>query len=267
MKNKKSLGQHWLRDRAALTSIVECAIIRDVDSLRDEVVLEIGPGLGTLTSVLLKYFGKVTAVEYDADLAEKLPRQFPGHEKNLTVVNEDFLEYNLGALPKGYFVVANIPYYITGKIVTKLLMAENRPKRVVLLVQKEVAERLAAEAGELSVAAVAAQLYGRVFLGPVVEKELFEPAPKVDSQVVILEPYDFTRVGLVKNEAVMRLVKTGFSSPRKKLAKNLSTGLSLPREGVDELLARAGIDKDVRAEDVAVDDWEKLMVLLREWKT
>ena len=136
----KSLGQHWLHDRAALAAIALEAGIID-----GETVLEIGPGLGTLTSELLRQGAKVTAVEYDKDLARKLPGQFPG--KNLTVISQDILDFDLSTLPRGYKVVANVPYYITSKIVEKLVRAQNKPSVAVLLVQKEVAERVCARSG------------------------------------------------------------------------------------------------------------------------
>ena len=123
LKNNKSLGQHWLRDREILDAIAFSAEIEDGD-----FVLEIGPGLGTLTSSLLKFAGKngrVLSVEFDAELARKLPAQFPG--KNLEIINADFLDFDLSKLPKNYKVAANVPYYITSKIVEKMLTAENKP--------------------------------------------------------------------------------------------------------------------------------------------
>jgi len=149
---KKSLGQHWLKDPDILADIAEAAELTS-----DDVVLEIGPGLGTLTSRLLARANSVIAVEFDADLARKLPGQFPG--KKLTVVNQDILQFDLNQLPKSYKVVANVPYYITSKIVEKLMTAENKPSIAVLLVQKEVAERIAAEAGNMSVLSVSVQIF------------------------------------------------------------------------------------------------------------
>jgi 16S rRNA (adenine1518-N6/adenine1519-N6)-dimethyltransferase len=150
---KKSLGQHWLRDVDVLAHIADSAELAENDT-----VLEIGPGLGTLTSVLLRRSKKVIAVEFDEDLARKLPGQFPG--KDLEVIQSDILSFDLSTLPAGYKVVANVPYYITSKIVQLLMTAENRPDIAVLLVQKEVAERLAAEPGDMSILAVSSQLFG-----------------------------------------------------------------------------------------------------------
>ena len=143
MKNNKSLGQHWLKNREILEKIADLAadFSASPSSEKTEVCVEIGPGLGMLTSSLLKRFDKVVAVEYDARLAENLPKSFPG--KNLEVVNADILEYDFTDMSGPYAVVGNIPYYITSPIIEKLLLAQNLPKRIVLLVQKEVAERIA----------------------------------------------------------------------------------------------------------------------------
>lgn len=179
MPTNKSLGQHWLTDRIILSEIAEATTITKHDT-----VLEIGPGLGTLTSELLRRAKQVVAVEFDSELARKLPDQFPG--TNLTVLCEDILSFDLDSLPAGYIVVANVPYYITSKIVKMLMTAKNKPKATVLLVQKEVAQRIAAKPGDMSILAVAAQVYAEARLGIEVPKQFFSPPPKVDSQVIIL---------------------------------------------------------------------------------
>jgi len=257
VKNKKSLGQHWLKNREVLLRIAEFATDGD-----DEVVLEVGPGLGTLTSALFRCFGRVIAVEFDEELAEKLPGQFPG--KNLEVVNSDIIGFDLRDVPRGYKVVANVPYYITSKIVRKFLTEENKPRVMVLLVQKEVAERLAAKAGDLSILGVSAQVYAKVSLGEVVGREKFTPAPKVDSQVVKLEVYERSLVEDVGEEEFFRLVKMGFSSPRKKLVKNLMAGMWKEREEVEELLAKSGVDGDLRAEALSIEDWKRILVNIQK---
>lgn len=252
----KALGQHWLTDRDILTSIAAEAEITP-----DDTVLEIGPGLGTLTSVLLRQAKKVIAVEYDAELARKLPGQFPG--TNLEVHNEDFLTFDLSQLPVGYKVVANVPYYITAKIIGRLLGAENKPARAVLLVQKEVAERLAAGPGEMSVLAVSAQVASDVTLGDVVPAEYFTPPPKVNSQVVVLTTREISALGDLNEADFYRVVKAGFSERRKKLRSSLSGGLQLSKPDVEALLARVGLSGDDRAQDLSVDQWVNLA---REFK-
>lgn len=247
----KSLGQHWLHDRGILEAIAEAADIEPHDT-----VLEIGPGLGTLTSELLRRADSVTAVEFDADLARKLPGQFPG--KNLSVINEDILQFALDELPSGYKVVANVPYYITSKIVERLMTAKNKPSVAVLLVQKEVAERIAAKPGDMSILAVSAQIFAEASLGVLVPKEYFTPPPKVDSQVVILKIRDTPLVPEEDERALFRVVKAGFSAKRKKLRSSISAGLAISKPAAEELLRHANIDPDSRAEDLSIDDWLRL---------
>ena len=247
----KSLGQHWLKDRLILEAIADCAELTP-----DDTVLEIGPGLGTLTSVLLSRAEQVTAVEFDPELARKLPGQFPG--TNLTVEHADILHFDLTQLVRGYKVVANVPYYITSKIVQTLTESSNPPSITVLLVQKEVAERLAAKPGDMSILAVAAQTYAQVTLGPVVPAEYFTPPPKVDSQVVILKHYAEPLVGEADSKNFFRVVKAGFSAKRKKLRSSLSGGLGLSKPETETLLASAGINPDNRAEELDLNAWKKL---------
>lgn len=248
----KSLGQHWLHDRDVLAHIADCA---DIGS--DDMVLEIGPGLGTLTSELLRRAGRVVAVEFDSELARKLPAQFPG--KNLEVVNQDILTFDLSKLPAGYKVVANVPYYITGKIVNMLTIAENKPSVAVLLVQKEVAERMTAGAGDMSILAVSCQVFSETQLGNIVPAELFTPPPKVDSQVVVLKMREHPLVPPEDEKSFFKLVRAGFSAKRKKLRSSLSGGLGISKPDAEALLHNAGISPDARAENLSVDDWLDIM--------
>jgi 16S rRNA (adenine1518-N6/adenine1519-N6)-dimethyltransferase len=247
----KSLGQNWLRDREILSSITDTAEI-----MKNDTVLEIGPGLGTLTSELLKRAGKVIAVEFDNELARKLPAQFPG--KNLDVVSGDILKFDLSNLPSGYKVVANIPYYITNKIIQLLLTAQNKPITTVLLVQKEVAQRLAAVPGKMSILSVSAQIFAEVSLGDVIPAKLFTPIPKVDSQVVILRTRKTPLINDVDESNFFKVVKAGFSSKRKKLRSSLAGGLNLPKDKIELILGQSGIDPNVRAEALSLADWARL---------
>lgn len=249
---KKELGQHWLKDRKILAAIADEANITANDT-----VLEIGPGLGTLTSELLRQAKKVVAVEFDTDLAKKLPGQFPG--KNLDVVNADILQFNLSQLPAGYKVVANVPYYITSKIVETLMTAKNKPAVAVLLVQKEVAERIAAPTGDMSMLSVSAQVYAKAHLGVVVPREFFTPPPKVDSQVIVLETYATPLIAPENERAFFRVVKAGFAARRKKLRSSLAAGLAISKPAVEELLHRAAINPEKRAQDVTIEEWANLV--------
>lgn len=257
LKNKKSLGQNWLKDPDILTEIAAAANLSI-----DDTVLEIGPGLGTLTSRLLSQAGKVVAVEFDKELAQKLPGQFPG--KNLEVIQGDILEFDLTRLPAGYKVVANIPYYITSKIIRLLMTSPNKPSIAVLLTQKEVAERLAAAPGDMSILAVSAQVSAEVLLGPVVPAELFTPPPQVDSQVVILKTRPIPLVSGEEEPLFYRVVKAGFSARRKKLRSSLAGSLRLKKADVEALLEAAGLSPDARAEDISIRDWKVLAEVLRD---
>lgn len=248
---KKELGQHWLHDRDILGQIADAAKLTSSDT-----VLEIGPGLGTLTSELLRRADKVVAVEFDGELAKKLPGQFPG--KNLEVIQEDILTFDLTSLPPSYKVAANIPYYITSKIVQLLMTAKNKPSIAVLLTQKEVAERLAAGPGEMSMLAVSAQVYAEVSLGPVVPAELFTPPPQVDSQVVILNTRSKPLVSEAAEKNFFRVVKAGFSAKRKKLRSSIAGGMQVSKAEAEAWLEAAGASPDARGEDLAVADWLRL---------
>lgn len=262
IKNDKSLGQHWLRDREILDAIAFSAEIEDGD-----FVLEIGPGLGTLTSSLLKFAGKngrILSVEFDENLAKKLPAQFPG--KNLEIINADFLDFDLSKLPKNYKVAANVPYYITSKIVEKLLTSKNKPSVAALLVQKEVAERMAAKAGELSILAIASQIYAEVSLDILVPREFFTPPPKVDSQVVVLKSREYNLIEIfnsknnceVSEREFFRIIKAGFAAKRKKIAKSLSANLAISKEQTAEILEKCEISPDLRAQDLNIEEWLKI---------
>ncbi|OYX38951.1 ribosomal RNA small subunit methyltransferase A [Candidatus Saccharibacteria bacterium 32-50-10] len=235
MPTNKSLGQHWLRDRAILAAIADAAELTPTDT-----VLEIGPGLGTLTSEILRQTDKVIAVEYDSELARKLPGQFPG--KDLTVFSE----------------VANVPYYITSKIIERLMTAPNKPSIAVLLVQKEVAQRIAARPGDMSILAVSAQLYAEASLGTLVPRRFFTPPPKVDSQVIVLRTRTLPLVPAEDERALFRVVKAGFRAKRKKLRSSISAGLAITKPAAEELLQHANIDPELRAEDLSIDDWLRL---------
>lgn len=251
-----SLGQHWLKDRFILEAIADAADIKPSDT-----VLEIGPGLGTLTSVLLARAREVLAVEFDKALASKLSGQFPG--KNLTVKNEDIVSFDLNQLPKNYVVVANVPYYITSKIVQKLMTAETKPRMAVLLVQKEVAQRIAAGPGDMSILAISAQVYAQASVGIEVPKSFFTPPPKVDSQVVVLKTRQTPLVAPSDEKAFFRLVKAGFAEKRKKLRSSLAGGLQLDKVDVETLLEKAGISLDARPQELSIKDWLVLQELIK----
>ena len=241
----KALGQHWLKNREILDEIAELAG-------EGELCIEIGPGLGFLTSSLLKRFSKVIAVEYDERLAKNLPKSFPG--KNLEVVEGDILKYDFGTIKEPYVIAGNIPYYITSPIIEKVLTVSNLPKRIVLLVQKEVAERITGE--KETVLSLFVKSRAKVLAGPVVRAEEFTPPPKVDSEVLVIEPCS-PKVG----EEVFDLIHQGFKMPRKKLVHNLAGLCS--REKIVKVLSELGVSPDVRPGDLSLEIWQKLYEVLK----
>lgn len=248
---KKSLGQHWLTDDATLDAIIGAAELN-----ADDVVLEIGPGAGTLTEKLVKKASEVVAVEFDEDLAHELPARVPAD--NLKVIRRDILRFDLTSLPPGYKVVANIPYYLTSNLVRTLSESTNPPERVVLLIQKEVAERIAAQPGSMSLLTVTAQFFWKVSLSVVVPTKLFSPPPKVDSQVIVLERLPDTLFSDVDSKDFFRLVKAGFSARRKTIENSLSGGLALKKPDVNKLLIKANIPSTARPQTLSLQDWYRL---------
>lgn len=256
--NNKALGQHWLKNRVILNEIAELAADGGAydysekteverEKQRVEVCLEIGPGLGTLTSSLLKKFNKVIAVEFDARLADNLPKSFPG--KNLDVINVDILKYDFSTIHEKYVIAGNIPYYITSPIIEKVLTMPNLPERVVLLMQKEVAERILDN--KETMLSLFVKNRAEVMAGPVVMKEEFTPPPKVDSQVVVFKPH-----APIVGDDVFRLIRAGFSSPRKKLIHNLA-GLK-SKEEPKRMLIDIEIEPGARPGDLSLKDWQRL---------
>lgn len=246
MKNNKSLGQHWLKDRQILDDIASLAETKDV-----KFCLEIGPGLGTLTSSLFKHFSDIVAIELDENLAKNLPKSFPG--KNLTVENIDFLKFDLEKINRPYVVTGNIPYYVTSPIIQKIINTNNQPNKIVLLIQKEVAERIASVRSQ-NMLSLTVQNKAKVQLGPVVSKEYFTPPPKVDSQIIVLTPREEPIIA----ESAFGLIKIGFASPRKKLIANLSAGLKISKELLREYLSKNNLNPDCRPSELNLIDWQNL---------
>lgn len=247
---KKSLGQHWLNDQATLEDICDAAALDGTDT-----VLEIGPGPGSLTKLLVQEAQKVIAVEYDERFAKALLQTV--NADNLEVTHEDILKFDLTKLPKGYKVVANIPYYLTSNLLRVLSESSNPPETIVLLIQKEVAERVAAKAGDMSLLSVSVQLYYKAELGIKVPAHLFTPAPKVDSQVLVLK----RRENIITDpspDSLLRVVKAGFSARRKTLLNSLSGGLRLDKSATAQILATAGLSPTMRPQELTLEDWQKL---------
>ncbi len=248
---RKSLGQHWLDDTASLQAICDAAEIGPKDT-----VLEVGPGLGALTGMMTALADKVVAVELDEGLARGLPDRVDAD--NLEVISDDILKLDLGTLPEGYKIVANIPYYLTGKLLRILSETSNPPVAAILLVQKEVAERVAAEPGHMSILSVTSQFYWEVALGDIVPADRFTPPPKVDSRILMLRRRQQPLFGDVEPAEFFRLVKLGFAQPRKTLLNNLSAGLRLSSHEAQSICERASLDCQRRAQTLSMEEWRSL---------
>jgi 16S rRNA (adenine1518-N6/adenine1519-N6)-dimethyltransferase len=250
---KKSLGQNFIADENILARIAAAAEMTGSDN-----VLEVGPGLGSLTHHLAQAAGGVVAVELDDRLLPILQLEV-GHYDNVEVVHGDILEQDparwFGAEP--YKVVANLPYYITGAILRHLLAGKSKPSLMVLTVQKEVAERMTAVPGHMSLLSVSVQFYGRATIVDRLKAGAFWPRPGVDSAIVRLDLAPEPLVPAAGEKAFFHLVKMGFSQKRKQLKNNLR-GLGLSAAEVERAMEEAGIDGRRRAETLSLEEWTVL---------
>ncbi|MBI2099796.1 MAG: ribosomal RNA small subunit methyltransferase A [Candidatus Vogelbacteria bacterium] len=252
MRAKKSLGQHWLRSGSARQAIIEAAGLSDPTSPRlrgaTTTVVEIGPGEGFLTETLLETGVKVVAVEKDDRLIEVLQAKFKKEilDGQLELRHVDILDFDYNLLPKTYSLVANIPYYITGAVIKKFLTSENQPQSMTLLVQKEVAERIAREKKE-SLLSISVKVYGQPKYIKTVPAGAFAPAPKVDSAILSITNISRQNFENVSEEKFFAILKRGFAHKRKLLKSNLSCSA--------EVLANCHINEQARAENLTLDQW------------
>lgn len=262
LRPKRSLGQNFLVDEHALSNIVQAAGITP-----DDVVLEIGPGLGSLTNHLADVARHVIAVEIDRALIPPL-RLAVADRSNVSIVEGDILQrdptellsHYLASAPhsRRYKVVANIPYYITSAIIRHLLETDVKPQAMVLTIQLEVAQRIVAQPDDMNLLAVSVQFYGVPRIVQRIPAEAFYPVPDVDSAVVRIDLPDQPRV-IVKNvEVFFKVAKAGFGQKRKQLHNSLAAGLPVKHEQIMQTLTAAGIDPKRRAETLTLDEWGKL---------
>lgn len=259
---RKGLGQNFLTDPAVLDKVVEAAGVT-----RDDAVLEIGPGLGSLTRHLARASRRVVAVEIDGNLIPILQQVLAG-EGNVSVVHADILHLNPVQLmdAEAYLVVANIPYYITSAILRHLLDSTHRPLRLALTVQREVADRICAAPGDMSLLALSVQVYGVPRPVLRIPAGAFYPPPKVDSSTLRVDLYPQPRIPAAQLDTFFRLAKAGFSQKRKTLRNALSGGLGWKPDQVVQILQAAGIDPQRRAETLNIDEWARLTALFLEEK-
>ena len=252
---KKSLGQHFLVEGRFVARIIEAAEVSPAD-----LVVEVGPGRGIVTRALAERARQVLAVELDAALANGLAQSFRGRD-NVRVVHEDAREVDIDALVargEPYKVVANLPYYAASPIVRRFLEAEHKPALMAFMVQREVAHEMAACPGRMGLLSVAVQLYGETRVVCHVPPRAFRPVPRVTSAIVRIEPFPAPSVAFDSEEGFFRLVKAGFSAPRKQLRNSLSGGLGMPPVEAEEMLAEARIDQARRAQTLSLPEWGSL---------
>jgi 16S rRNA (adenine1518-N6/adenine1519-N6)-dimethyltransferase len=251
LRAEKGLGQNFLHDPAALQQIANAAEINDTDA-----ILEIGPGLGSLTRYLALAAKTVTCVELDHDLIPILRTVLAAYP-NTRIIEGDILRFSPAALMQtdDYLVVANVPYYITSAIFRHLLETTPRPRRIVLTIQKEVAERICAKPGDMSLLALSVQAFGKPQIASILPAQAFYPVPKVDSAIIRVDMYAQARIPPLLLESFFLLAKAGFSQKRKTLRNSLSAGLRLTPTQASQLLEETGIDPMRRAETLDIDEW------------
>jgi 16S rRNA (adenine1518-N6/adenine1519-N6)-dimethyltransferase len=255
---KKRFGQNFLISKSVLKKIVEASEISKKD-----IVLEIGPGIGNLTTELAKKAKKVVAVEKDKRIVEILKENLKDF-KNVKIIQADILKiepknYNL----KTYKIVANIPYYLTSRLIRKFLEERNKPKMIVLMVQKEVAQRICAKPPRMNLLAVSVQFYAKPKILFYVTKDRFWPRPKVDSAIIKITPKP-TKPG--NTDLFFKIVKAGFSHPRKQLINNLAKGLKIKKEKIREWFLENEIKPESRAENLEIKNWLSLTNSFEEIK-
>ena len=260
VQTKKWLGQHFLRDMSVPPRIAEAAGLQP-----DDCVIEVGPGLGVLTEELARRLdparGSLVAVELDSDLLPALRERF-SDQPHVSFVHGDVLDIPPEELSGGrlYKVVANLPYYITSAILRHFLDAQHKPQSLTVMVQLEVAQRMAAKPPDMGILSVAVQFYGEARIAFRVPPGAFRPPPKVDSAVVHIRVYapGDRPVQPTSEESFFRVVQAGFSQKRKQLVNTLASGLGLPKDTARHILEVAGVSPDRRAETLTLPEWTSL---------
>jgi len=266
LQARKSLGQHFLIDEEVLKLITSAAELTPTD-----VIMEIGPGLGVLTRELARQSGWVITVELDSRLATILEQSLAPFS-NVTIINEDILRIDPAALlqeqrakfppiigsPFNYKVVANLPYYITSPVLRHFLETSLKPQIIVVMVQKEVAEAIVAKPGQMSILSISVQFYGEPAIISYVPAQCFYPAPEVDSAILKIKLYSQPPVEVTDRESFFKLVRAGFSAPRKQIGNSLAQGLGLSKAEILSLLGKASIVSQRRAETLTLGEWAKL---------
>jgi len=260
LRPHKGLGQNFLQDPLALEKIVAAAEIQPTD-----IVLEIGPGLGSLTRYLAAAAKEVVAVELDQHLLPPLKAVLASYS-NVRFIHGDILELSPSDLiaEENYIVAANIPYYITSAVLRHLLESKTKPRRIVLTIQKDVAKRICEKPGDMSLLALSVQVYGRPRIVAHIPAGAFFPAPSVDSSVLYIDIYPSPLIPSELLPSFFKMTKAGFSQKRKTLRNSLSAGLSISPADTVTLLTNAGIDPQRRAETLSIEEWQRLCEIKRD---
>lgn len=253
----KRLGQNFLIDKRVIKKIIQASNL-----CSEHTILEIGPGIGAITRELAKNTKKVIAMEKDPKMVEILKETLEDF-KNVEIVQGDVLKiepktYHLK--PKTYKIIANLPFYITAPCIRKFLEKDNPPQEMILIVQKEVAQRICARTGKMNLLAVSVQFYAKPKIISFISKKSFWPSPKVDGAILKIPTPSTPSISGVD---FFRIVKAGFSQPRKQLANNLSKGLKINKQKVQELLLKINIQPSQRAETLSISQWIKLTEMLK----
>lgn len=258
IKPARSKGQNFLINEKIYDDLVKAA-----DLNLEDTVLEIGPGLGFLTAKLAKKVKKVIAVELDDKLAAYLQTGIDAQGlDNVEIINGDILRVNLDSrLSENYKIVANIPYNISSLFLRLFLSAQHKPELLVLMLQKEVAERIVATPPDMSILAVSVQYYGVPEIIRLVKAGNFWPEPKVDSAVISIK-VRAEETGL-DDKKFFQIVRIGFSAKRKMLKNNLAAGLKSDQKKMENILVEQGLNPKIRAEDLSLADWQKLFAALK----
>lgn len=269
---RKGLGQHFLVNSGILKNITQAAELSPQD-----VVIEVGPGMGVLTRELAARAGYVIAVELDDRMIDLLKQRLSEFQ-NYTLINRDILETEPGDLiqeernkfpatirePCQYKLVANLPYYITQPIIRHFCEARLKPSLMVIMVQKEVAQNIVAQPGDLSILAVSVRFFGKPQIAGYVPAGNFYPAPKVDSAILRIEMYPRPAVEVTSEEHFFKVVRAGFCAARKQIANSLSQGLAIPKAEVLSLMQKAGVEPQKRAETLTLEEWARLENIFAE---
>jgi 16S rRNA (adenine1518-N6/adenine1519-N6)-dimethyltransferase len=264
---RKSLGQHWLTDRTVLRRIADAAQIAN-----EETVIEVGAGTGLLTGLLAARAQRLIAVEVDDGLASRLDERF-AEDDGVVVLRRDVLDTTpeellvsgRGRVP--YVVVGNLPYFIGTAIIRRFLGSTVRPRRLIVTLQAEVAESIAASPGRMSYLSVEMQTLSSAKLLFYVPPKAFKPPPKVRSAVVRLETLDASEAEVDDREAFLALVRAGFAAPRKRLRNSLAIGLRVPAAEAAAMLSESGVDGDQRPALLSLADWQGVYFAYRAWTT